>query len=399
MKIETLKSIVTTSRVRNAVALLLFVCVSLGAFEPGKAQLKNQRRVTAVQLGTAPEGSRVTVASDVPLNDYEAFRRGDRFYVKIPWADFVSAMPHFKGDGFDDVQVQRVGDSLIVSFKLQPGVTARIDQRGNRLDVVFSVAKQSFNSATIADANRNSAGNLSPYTNNASGNSDNAGPLPPGTAASRERFVESFGQSGIPRNARLPRNVRPRANGDASNSTSNQALAAASPLPSPSATFSPLTSTSYPPITTFTPSTSNSSAAASRSTSSSNWSDRKAAIMRWVSSNRLATLVGALILLSLIIYLISGLRRRQTDVARDREVKSAKVQPKYSPNESLDELSSDKTEKLAQHDGVPVVQPSSHAVAKPEQQTPLTPPKPDVVSAAGGAEELTDKEDREVFEL
>jgi hypothetical protein len=397
MKIETLNSIFTTTTVRSVVALLFFVCLSLGALESGKAQLKNQRRVTGVLLGTSPEGSRVTVASDTPLNDYEGFRRGDRFYLKIPWADFVSAMPRFKGDGFDDVQVQKVGDSLIVSFKLQPGATARIDQRGNRLDVLFSVAKQSFNNSTVAGVNRNSPGNLSPYTSNGSGNSDNAGPLPPGSVASRDRFVESFDQSGFPRNARLPRNAKSRANRDASNSISNQALTAASPLPSPSATFSPLTSSSYPPVTAVTPSNSNSTVAGSRSTSS-NWSNSKAAITRWVSSNRLATLVTALIVLSLLIYLISGLRRRETAVAQGREAKSTKVQPKYSPNESLDELSSDKAERLAQHEAV-ATQPSTHTMAKSEQRATWTLPNPAVVSAGGGSEKLTDKEDREVFEL
>jgi len=31
----------------------------------------------------------VTIVSDSALNDYEAFRRGDRFYVKIPQAEFA----------------------------------------------------------------------------------------------------------------------------------------------------------------------------------------------------------------------------------------------------------------------------------------------------------------------
>lgn len=79
----------------------------------------------------------MTVVSDSALNDYEAFRRGDRFYVKIPLADFSSALPQLRADGFEDVQVQRVGDNVVVSFKLQPGATARVEQRSNRLDVIF----------------------------------------------------------------------------------------------------------------------------------------------------------------------------------------------------------------------------------------------------------------------
>ncbi len=396
MKTETLKSIFTINKVRNAVALLFFFCVSFGTFQPGMAQLKNQRRVTAVQLGTAPEGSRVTLSSDVPLNDYEGFRRGDRFYVKIPWADFVSASPHFRGDGFDDVQVQTAGDSVVVSFKLQPGATARIDQRGNRLDVIFSVARKAFNAPAIADANRNSPGNLSPYTSaSSSTNSDFAGPVPPGSAATRERYVESFDQSSFQRNSRTPRSVKRRVS-EANDSSANQAIAAASPLPSPAATYSPVTTAGYPPLAAVSPSNfnsnSNSSAASTRSNGSS-WSDRKAAIKRWILANRLATLLGALILLSLIVYLISGLRRRSDTTVKNRELKS-KVQPKYSASDSLEELSPKKTQQLSDSETVVSNQGTSAPASESSKPWGLTRPSP-----AGGVAEDIDKEDREVFEL
>jgi hypothetical protein len=392
MKIETLNSILRTDTVRKAVALLFFLGLGLSSFEPGSAQLKNQRRVTAVQLGTAAEGSRVSVASDTPLNDYEGFRRGDRFYVKIPWADFVSAMPRFRADGFDDVQVQKVGDSVVISFKLQPGASARIDQRGNRLDIIFSVAKKAFDTPTVADANRNSPGNLSPYTN--SSNSDFSGPVPPTSAGTRERFVESFDQSSFSRNSRSPRYGK-HPGSDANGATANQALASASRHPSPSATFSPVTSTAYPPLSTVTPgnfNNSNSSATSAR-LSASSWSDRKAAIRRWVSSNRLATILGALILVSLLAYVISGWRKRQAVVTKARESKSSKVQPKYSDNESLEELAPKRTEPVAQRENS---LEAGAAAAKAESPW-IT--RPTIVSAGSSAQDISDKEDREVFEL
>jgi len=396
MKIEALNSVFKINKVRNAVALLFFFGLSLTSFEPGSAQLKNQRRVTGIQLSTAAEGSRVIVASDTPLNDYEGFRRGDRFYVKIPWADFVSATPRFRADGFDDVQVQKVGDSVVISFKLQPGASARIDQRGNRLEVVFSVAKKAFNAPLIADANRNSPGNLSPYTSSSSANSDSAGPAPSTSAATRERFVESFDQSSFSRNSRSPRFSR-RSGSDGNKGAANQPLASASPLPSPAATFSPITSAGYPPLATVSPANFNNSNSATTSarTNSLSWGDRKAAIRRWVLANRLATLLGALILLSLIAYLISGWRQRKAVRASGRESKSSKVQPRYSESESLDELAP--RDPLPQRQNSVTNQDAAVTTAQVEGPRMLT--RPNIVSGGGAAKEISDKEDREVFEL
>jgi hypothetical protein len=104
-----------------------------------------QKRITSVFTTTTAEGSRVTVASDSPLNDYEAYRRGDRFYLRIPLADLPSARGSLLGRGFDDVQIQRYGDGVIFSFRLQPGTTAHVAEAPNRLDVIFSTPGRSQN--------------------------------------------------------------------------------------------------------------------------------------------------------------------------------------------------------------------------------------------------------------
>jgi len=72
------------------------------------------------------------------LNDYEAYRRGDRFYVKIPAAD-IPAADALRGRGFSDVKVRRNGDNTVISFRLQPGASARVEQHANQLEVVFTV--------------------------------------------------------------------------------------------------------------------------------------------------------------------------------------------------------------------------------------------------------------------
>jgi hypothetical protein len=404
MKIQYLKSLLTIDRRRLGVALSFFACLCL-TLTSSVAQLKTQRRVTGLQLGAAAEGSRVTVVSDSPLNDYEAFRRGDRFYVKIPLADFMSALPHFRADGFENVQVQKVGDSLLVSFKLQPGATARINQYGNRLDVVFSAPNKisSNNTASAGSASSLIGNSGTPGSARADRGPDAAGPMPPGSSASRERFaaVESATDRGDV-NPRYPSSRRSNASGNNRTAGTNSATAVASPIPSPSTTFSPAPYTSYPTLTTATP-VSSSATAASSGSGSSNWSNRKAAVIRWISANRLATLLGGLILLSLIFYFATAILRRKKTAEQAKGAK-AKVQPKYSPNEKLDELPN---AAIAREPRQPIAvqQPSgspSSAVA-PTREHPTVLTRPTIVSPGASPaehrEHSSEEEEREVFEL
>src|SRR3977135_1005089 len=129
----------------------------------------NQPHVATLRSSDSPEGSRVALSSDQSLNDYEAYRRGDRFYIKIP-ASEVPRAEALRGRGFSDVKVQRSGDSTVISFRLPPGASARVEQRSNRLEVVFTVAgagsavaanaaREPPRSTTGAESSRNSTAN------------------------------------------------------------------------------------------------------------------------------------------------------------------------------------------------------------------------------------------------
>src|SRR5215471_18403064 len=102
------------------------------------SQTTKQTHVATLHAADSSEGSRVAITSDQSLNNYEAYRRGDRFYVKIPAAE-VSRAESARGRGFGDVKSQRNGDSTVLSFRLEPGASAHVEQRGNKLDVVVSV--------------------------------------------------------------------------------------------------------------------------------------------------------------------------------------------------------------------------------------------------------------------
>jgi hypothetical protein len=391
MKSEHLKSLILENKQRFGAALLFLACLTVFVLTSGAAQLKDQRRVTAIQLGGAAEGSRVMVVSDTPLLDYEAFRRGDRFYVKIPLADLSSPAPHFRADGFDDVQVQRVGDSLIVSFKLQPGATARVDQRGNRLDVIFSAPVRSSSARTGTAQSSGNAGR------------DSAGPMPQDVAsASRDRIVAeragSVNESQRPGDPRWPTLPRSNANKNSNKAGNNQLTAAptATPSPSPRSTpasiLSPGSSTTYQPVTSTTPAASatpgaNNSAAGS--STSVNWRNRMDSARRWVSANRLATLLGALILLALIIYLVAAIRRRRETDPKAKQAKLPKVQPRYAPDAELNELHNSREEAALR----------KSATAAPAQRSSGTPTGPTIVSATNSRDEHKEEEEREVFEL
>lgn len=413
MKTQRLRSLSFNSKRRGVVALLCFVCLTLMVFTPGSAQLRNQRRVTAIQLGGASEGSRVTVVSDSALTDYEAFRRGDRFYLKLPLADLAAGTPHFRADGFEDVQVQRTGDGLIVSFKLQPGASARVDQHGTRLDVVFTAPNRS--------GSNSSAGSeyLAAGAESSDRGRDSVGPTPSdGAMGYRERFVSARpgsrrgsrwtanSSSQTTPKAQEPKHSNAGANKNSSANGNQQAtpiIASASPSPfrSPAFSASPGTATGYQPLTTASPTAYSSPQTSAGSTSSTSPSSSSAQPVRqWIAANRLATMLGALILLSLIGYLVMAIRGRQEAGARAKLAKSPKVAPRYSGEElkGLGETAAQPTRDAAAQP--PLSKAAAAGSSAPTETESWVLTMPTIVTPAAGQDEhSTEEEDREVFEL
>jgi hypothetical protein len=96
------------------------------------------RRIAPLRSSDVPEGSRVTITSDAALDDYTAYRSLDRFHVLIPQAQLSSTVNSLRGRGFTDLQIEHQGADLKLSFNLQPGTTAKVTQKFNRLDVIFN---------------------------------------------------------------------------------------------------------------------------------------------------------------------------------------------------------------------------------------------------------------------
>lgn len=103
----------------------------------------NRKNIASVRNTDTTNGSRVSITSDAPLNDYAAYWSGNRYYVVIPDADLVTRdllalQNSLRGQGFQEVRIEKKGRDLVLSFSLKPGIRARVEQKFNRLDVLFT---------------------------------------------------------------------------------------------------------------------------------------------------------------------------------------------------------------------------------------------------------------------
>lgn len=128
---------------------------------------EKRQHATLLRAIESPEGSRVAIRSDQSLSDlYEAYKRDDRFYVRIPSSEMPGAEA-LHGRAFSDVRVQRGADSTVISFRLQPGVVAHIEQRGNELEIIFIIPGAARVPATGPNASSREAARTSPVANTA----------------------------------------------------------------------------------------------------------------------------------------------------------------------------------------------------------------------------------------
>ena len=305
----------------------------------GGSQLINTKRITALQLGESAEGSRVTITGDSLLDEYEAFSRGDRFYVRIPAADFVASQPRFKGIGFEDVQVQKVGGSVVISFRLHAGATARVMETANRLEVIFA-SPNYFRGKSSAPVVRNSVtpntrGIVTPSLSKPG--SDFADSMPPDSSVTNTDYIAPGRAS---TRTPSPRTSQTAAAFPTNPASTNPATPTGTPMTASSpvsiATPYPTTySATYPPASaTYTPSV---QPVAQTHEKYFALESRIRQIVRWLRTNKsVSTSVGvaALSLLGVVMFLLIRRRRNQRPV----KLKASCFQSKFSPDTKLDDM-------------------------------------------------------------
>jgi TolA-binding protein len=101
------------------------------------------KRIAPLRTGSAHGGTRVTVAADVSLSDYSAYRRGDDFCLRIPRAEVDAAQSVVVGRGFTAARIEPSDGDVLLTFHLEAGATVRVAQNFNRLDIIFTSEDQS----------------------------------------------------------------------------------------------------------------------------------------------------------------------------------------------------------------------------------------------------------------
>ena len=107
---------------------------------PASPSVTAPRRIVPLRLTDAPEGARVTVASDAPLDDYISRFEGNTFYLLIPHSQSSVSRAQLKGRGFTSAQMEQRDDDVVLSFQLQVGASVRVSKGFNRLDLIFKTA-------------------------------------------------------------------------------------------------------------------------------------------------------------------------------------------------------------------------------------------------------------------
>jgi len=329
-------------------ALVVAVAAQSRILPPAQNNSNSAKKshVATVRSSDSPEGSRVAINSDQSLNNYEAYRRGDRFYVKIPATD-VPRAEGVRGRGFGDVKAQRLGESTVVSFRLQPGATAHVEQRANKLDVVVTVPGGGTPSVA---ANRNNETGRRITTEPARATDSNKRGLlsnsnrPASNTANSTTAGNRPGSNSNKSNAGSNNNSASRANPGAGLGNSNSAKApepsplqpkatpSAVPTPSAKPSATPKASASATPKTGSTSSASPLSSPPVAGTSSGDfWARTKERAHYWIllaQLNPIPVALGAALLVLLVGLLLFQRRRAKAT----RRVKTKKSKSKSKPD-------------------------------------------------------------------
>jgi hypothetical protein len=206
------------------------------------------KRVVGVRSSDTGNGSRVTITADDSLKDYSAYRSGDRFYVVLPKAA-AGARGGGSGRGYSDMQVQQRGDSVVLSYRVQPGAKPRVEQKFNRLDVVFDVpgGDAGQQAATANNAARQQpqqtppaeSRNTAAQQNNQTQATPNANPTPERRQPTAEEAARAQAANSAAANTTQPAVTATQPTAPVDPSAQNPATASVEPTQAPSPAASP----------------------------------------------------------------------------------------------------------------------------------------------------------------
>ncbi|HEY3580204.1 MAG TPA: hypothetical protein VGK82_06650 [Pyrinomonadaceae bacterium] len=86
--------------------------------------------------------SRIRVTAEAAITGYRSYRQGDRLYVIILSPVSAATDTSLQAGGFEDLQVSQQGQDLSISFRLEPGKSAAVQQKANVIEIAIQGSTQ-----------------------------------------------------------------------------------------------------------------------------------------------------------------------------------------------------------------------------------------------------------------
>src|SRR5437764_2275685 len=169
-------------------------------------QQKPPQKKIAVRSTETADGSQITIRGDSALSDYSAYRSGDHYYVYIPDASAAAAVGGLRGRGFEDVRAQKQGNDVVLSFKLQPGMNARVSQRFNNLNIEVTAPGREGQNTPPTNANKGTSQTANTGTTTTTNPLTTPTPRPTPQARVNSQTNPATGINGQTTNPTLPNN-------------------------------------------------------------------------------------------------------------------------------------------------------------------------------------------------
>lgn len=106
---------------------------------PASSPFSNSSQAKSSPGGNATNESWAKIDANKPLDDYSAYQSGDGYYVTIPKTKMSSLTITTSKSISQPSWEERPGGDVVLKFELEAGMTARVQQSFNRLEITFSI--------------------------------------------------------------------------------------------------------------------------------------------------------------------------------------------------------------------------------------------------------------------
>jgi hypothetical protein len=328
-------------------------------------QQKPPQKKIAVRSTETADGSQITIRGDSALSDYSAYRSGDHYYVYIPDASAAAAVGGLRGRGFEDVKAQKQGNDVVLSFKLQPGMNARVSQRFNNLNIEVTAPGKEGQNTPPTNANKGTPQTANTGTTTTTNPLTTPTPRPTPQARINSQTNPATGINGQTTNPTLPNNPSVSTNPSVIPPTASGSPAVGTTAPSPEVSVSPSINPEANPSATPAgeeiAQSQQPPAPATNSEQSSSSSTSSSTLGAILQQNWLIILIGAIVLGSLVLIV----------AARSRAQRTAATPARRARRERKRAASEKAVEELPKAD-------TSSAVTAASSATAVAAAKPDV---------------------